>query len=266
MVVSRRVPTIMVSMAVIALVAMAGLAAQPSTARQISSPTASSCGELLGIGDASVACITVVHVSPDAGTVDLSLNGKTAISGVRAMASSPYVGVAGGTYTLTLTAADDPETTVTETRNVKLAAGRAYELALLGSETAGTLRLTPLAVEPNNDKAAGLLRVVQAIGDAPPLSIQAGADTIATDLPPLDASDYAAVPAGNVSITVTLNGAPQPLVPIRSIASVAGGATTIYLTGTMTNPAAASVLTVTTAGSGFAGTATPGTPGTLRIR
>lgn len=257
MVSRRRMFTALVSVIVAMVVALSGSVRELSSAPQASSPAPTSCGDRLGIGDASVACLTVVHVSADTGSIDVSLDDMPVVNGVRAMSQSPFIAVAPGTYDVRASTADNPEAVVADLRRTTLTAGAAYELVLLGSRADGTVRLAPLGVDVGpGATGSGYLRIVQAVTGAPTLTIHAGDQPVATNLPPLGVSDYTTVPAGTLPITVTLNGSARPIFPVGSVAAAANDATTVYVVGSMTNPAAVRMLAVTTADARPASTAT----------
>ena len=234
----RRMLTVLVSVIVV-VVALSSSVRDLSSAPPARSPATTSCGDRLAIGDASVACLTVVHVSADIGPIDVSLDDMRVVNGVPAMSQSPFIAVAAGTYDAKANATDDPEAIVADRRRTTLTAGAAYELVLLGSQADGTVRLTPLSVDASPGTAgSGRLRIVQAVADAPTLTIHDGDQPVATDLAPLNVSDYTNVRAGTLPITVTLSGSARPIFPAGSVMVAAGGATTVYVVGTMTGPAA----------------------------
>ncbi|SIR73474.1 DUF4397 domain-containing protein [Natronorubrum thiooxidans] len=64
--------------------------------------------------DEDVGALRVGHFSPDAPNVDVLIDGEQVLADVAYDELSPYLEVAPGTYTVTITAAGDPETVVYE--------------------------------------------------------------------------------------------------------------------------------------------------------
>ena len=217
------------------------------------------CGERLGIGDATVACLTVIHAAVDAGPVDLSVDGAVLLTGVAAATSTGFFALPAGSYDLTVTASGQPETVLLDLPDQPLEAGTGIEVALVGSQDDSTLTGLVLPVAPPAPAMGNAsVRVVQAIPDAPPLDIglETG-ETLIAGLAPLTASDYLTVPAAAASVVVRPAGAADVLFPVPGFTPLAGGTLTIYALGTVTNPTGITLLTVVVPG---VATEVPGTP------
>ena len=89
------------------------------------------------------ARLRVIHASPDAGPVDILVNGQIVLSNVPFGAISNYLSVPAGTYTVQVNAAGTSTTAITAT--VTLSAQSNYSAVAIGSvKTAGT---NPLALK-----------------------------------------------------------------------------------------------------------------------
>jgi len=89
------------------------------------------------------ARLRVIHASPDAGPVDILVNGQVVLSNVAFGAISNYLSVPAGTYTVQVNATGTSTTAITAT--VTLAAQSNYSAVAIGSiKTAGT---NPLALK-----------------------------------------------------------------------------------------------------------------------
>lgn len=246
----------------------AGVAALAQGATPIaagSSPaTGAGCGERLGIGDGSVACLTFVHASSDAGSVDITVDGNVLFSGVGFGTSTGFVAVPADSYDLAVTAAGQPGTVLLDDSGVDLVSGQGVEVAIVGSRDSATLTsLTVPVGQAAPSPGSASLRVVQAIPDAPPLDIglPGGAPLIA-NLAPLSASDELTIPAGATSVEVRTAGTADVLFPVPTFPVEDGGSLTVYALGTVTNPTGIILLTVLVPGVDQSPAATPvaGTP------
>jgi hypothetical protein len=87
--------------------------------------------------------LRVIHASPDAGPVDILVNGQVVLSNVAFGTISSYLSVPAGTYTIQVNAAGTSTTAITA--SVTLASGANYSAVAIGSvKTAGT---NPLALK-----------------------------------------------------------------------------------------------------------------------
>lgn len=242
---------------------LTGTAARAQEATPISAGTSptpgAGCGERLGIGDGTVACLTFVHASSDAGSVDISIDGRVLFSGVGFDSSTGFVAVPAATYAISISAAGQPDTILIEDSGLDLAAGVGVEFAIAGSRDASTLQSLVLPIAPAAPPAGSVsLRVVQTIPDAPPLDIGlAGGDTLIGNLAPLTASGYLSSPATSTSIEVRAAGSADVLFPVPTFPVPSGATITIYALGTVTNPTGISLLTVLVPGAGQPVAGTP---------
>ena len=153
------------------------------------------------------AQLRVVHASPDAPAVDVTVDNETVLSNVSFGAVSDYLHVAAGPHQVRIAAADDPSTVVFDDE-VTLAAGTMTTLAATGelSQGAGSA-FAPVAYSddafaPAPDEAA--VRVVHLSPDAPAVDVTTANGTVvlADDLTFRNASDYLTVPAGDYTVAI----------------------------------------------------------------
>lgn len=230
-----------------ALLPKIGAVAQESTPVPAGTPApARSCGERLGIGDASVACLTFVHASSDAGPVDISIDGAVLFSGVAFGSSTGFVALPAGTYDVVVTASSQPSAVLIESPGQQLSEGQGVEVAIAGSRDGATLAALTLPVDPATPApGTASLRVVQAIPDAPPIDIGlTTGETLIPGLVPLTASGYLTIPATAASIEVRAAGSPDALFPVPDFTAADRATLTVYALGSVTNPTGIILLTV----------------------
>ncbi len=230
-------------------------AAQSSTSAPspASSPVAvQACGQRLQIGDSSVACLTLIHGSSDAGPIDVSIDGSVLFTGVAFGSSTGFVALQAGTYGIRVTATSQPDTVLFESPGQKFVAGEGIELAIVGSRDATTLAGLILPIQTSTPSAGSAsLRVVQAIPDAPPIDLAlSSGETIIAGLAPLSASDYLAVPATASSIEILAAGSTDVLFPVPGFTAPDGATITVYSLGSVTNPTGIVLVTVLVPGPG----------------
>lgn len=257
----RRLAALSILILAVAMATAAAVRAQEATPIVPTGTGATTipCGERLGIGDATVACLAIVHAALDAGPVDISVNGTVLLTGVAAATSTGFIALPADTYDLSVTASGQPGTVLLDLPDQTLGAGAGTEVAVVGSRDSSTLTALVLSIDPIAPAdGTSSLRVVQAIPDAPPLDIglETG-ETLIAGLPPLTATGYVTAPATATSIVVRPAGAPDVLFPLPGFTPPSAGTLTIYALGTVTNPTGISLLTVVVPGST---TDVPGTP------
>jgi hypothetical protein len=131
-----------------------------------------------GMDGGDQAMVRVSHMSPDAPNVDVYVDGgDPVLTDVPFGATSDYLPLPGGTYTVTITAAGD-ESTVAFEGDVTVEAGTSYTVAAIGELTSGDSEFRPLVLEddvsdPGGDTAR--VRVVHASPDAPAVDVTVSA-------------------------------------------------------------------------------------------
>ena len=141
------------------------------------------------------AGVRAAHFSPDAPNVDVYVDGEQVISDLGYGEVTPYLEIAPGTYTVTITAASDPETVAFEDEVTIDAAF--YTVAAIGELEASTFE--PLVLV---DAGSALVRLVHASPDAPAVDVAADGEVLFADVAFGEATDYVAVPAGAYTLDV----------------------------------------------------------------
>jgi len=131
-----------------------------------------------GMDGMDQAMVRVSHMSPDAPNVDVYVDGgDPVLTDVPFGATSDYLPLPGGSYTVTITAAGD-ESTVAFEGDVTVEAGTSYTVAAIGELTSEDSEFRPLVLEddvsdPGGDTAR--VRVVHASPDAPAVDVTVNA-------------------------------------------------------------------------------------------
>jgi hypothetical protein len=97
---------------------------------------------------AGKAKLRVIHASPDAGNVDVLVNGTAALTNVPFKAAANYLVVDAGAYTVKLNAAGTATTALTA--NVNLTAGKIYTAIAIGSTASGAANPLSLKLITDN--------------------------------------------------------------------------------------------------------------------
>lgn len=150
------------------------------------------------------ARVRVVHLSPNAPNVDLYVDGSAVLEDVAFGTVSDYLALTAGTYTVEITAAGDPDTSVFE-GDVTVEADTVYTIAAIGEVGDGADQpFEPLVLTDETEPPAGdmaRLRVVHASPDAPAVDITAGGDVL-FDGVAYGESGYVEVPSGDYTVEI----------------------------------------------------------------
>ena len=169
----------------------------------------------MGVAQAQMnnAMVRVVHASPDAPAVDITVNGVVALEGIPFKGYTGYNPVPAGSYTLGINVAGTNNTVLTTP--VTLSAGVPYTFVAAGKVSGGTFRLIGVG-DDLADPAEGSVkfRVIHAAGGAPAVDVYATApyttlsatNPILTNVPYGIGSGYLTVPAGLYQARVTPAG------------------------------------------------------------
>ncbi|GAB3021615.1 DUF4397 domain-containing protein [Natronobiforma cellulositropha] len=153
----------------------------------------------------AVAAVRVAHFAPDAPNVDVYVDDDQVLADVPYDDVSPYLELEPGTYTITITAAGDPDTVAFED---EVSFGRAfYTVAAIGELEADTFR--PLVL---TDAGSALVRLAHASPDAPAVDVigSEGAPTLFQNVSFGEATNYVALPAGSYTVDVLPAGEDGP--------------------------------------------------------
>ncbi|APW96915.1 hypothetical protein CHINAEXTREME_03635 [Halobiforma lacisalsi AJ5] len=174
------------------------------------------------------AAVRVAHFSPDAPNVDVYVEGDRVLADVAYGDVSPYLEIAPGTYQVTITAADDPDTVAFDDQ---VTFGSAiYTVAAIGELEPGTFRPKVLV-----DAGSALVRAVHASPDAPAVDIYAGEDPLFENLAFGEETEYLAVPAGDYSLSIRPAGEPDAVASF-DVSLEAGTAYSGYAIGYLNPP------------------------------
>jgi hypothetical protein len=152
------------------------------------------------------ALVRALHLSPDAPTVDVLVNGEPVGVTLSFTDVSPYLTVLAGNYTLGV--APEDSTTAVASLDVEVEAGKAYSVlatGLLGATGDQAFALRPL--EDQRQPAEGdnvLVRVIHASPDAPAVDVLANGGILGglAGVPYFTASEYLTVAAGTYDLEV----------------------------------------------------------------
>jgi hypothetical protein len=130
------------------------------------------CSDVLGVGQIGDACVRFVHVSPDAGPVDIYLNGQMIAQNISYGTVTEFASVPGADHQVQVTlTGESPDNSILD-GEIGVDAGQAYQVTVLGIWTDddnddNDLRLNSSAVDVS-PMAAGhaRIRVVHAVPDA----------------------------------------------------------------------------------------------------
>jgi hypothetical protein len=158
-------------------------------------------------GHREFAIVRVAHFSPDAPNVDVYVDGHLVFEDAPFGAITDYTSFRPGTYTVTVTAAGDPDTVAFE-GDLDLAAG-AYTVAATGELTEGTF--APVVLQDGSPRAAPghtKVRVVHASPDAPAVdvTVNGGETTLFDGVSLGDVTDYVTVEGGPYELEVRADG------------------------------------------------------------
>jgi len=152
----------------------------------------------------SMSMVRVAHLSPNAPNVDVYVDTSAVLQDVPFGAVSDYLELESGTYSVEITAAGDPDTSVFQ-GDVSVAADMAYTIAAIGELGDDSDQpFEPLVLEDDNElpgSDTARLRAVHTSPDAPAVDITAG-DTVLFDGVPYGGSGYVEVPAGDYTVEI----------------------------------------------------------------
>ena len=180
-------------------------------------------------GEVGLAQVRVIHLSPDAPTVDVAVNGTVAAS-VSYLEVTGYLPVPAGDTRFTVTPSGASEPVVIDA-TVPLGAGAFYTVVATGLLAGGDVQ--PLVLV-DNASATGQaqVRFVHASADAPAV------DVAVTDGPILfggvpfrGASQYGAVDGGTYDLEVRVAGTQTVALPLPGVSFNGGTNYTVFATG-----------------------------------
>lgn len=197
------------TLALVLGLAMSALAqdASPEAATPAASPTAASdCGTIMQIGSPDDSCLILIQASVDAGDLDLYIDGLEAVQSLSYTNVSGYFSLPEGRHRFELVPAGERPITSVVSDTIKIEAGAAYELAVIGTADDLQLQVNQVDLSPLPPGAEGTpltttrVRVIHAVPDAPAvdISVIGGdiAERIFTNVTYPDVTDYVEKAAG----------------------------------------------------------------------
>ncbi|MDQ3779010.1 MAG: DUF4397 domain-containing protein [Chloroflexota bacterium] len=169
------------------------------------------CGQTLRIGDAGQSCLRFVHTSPDAGAVDLYLDGDPVVRGLTFGVITNFAATAAGEHQIQVVAAGGAVDAAVIDETATFAAGQAYQVAAVGLLAGMAARINEINLTPLPANQARL-RVINAAPDLPGIDIAvADGPTLFVDVAYGEATDYAVVDAGTIDLHILVEGASRAL-------------------------------------------------------
>lgn len=185
---------------------------------------------------AGQAKIRVVHVSPDAGPVDILAGDQVLVSNVAFPSGTAFLEVPAGQYAIRVNRAGTAETLIGPV-NLDLVAGRTYTVYASGLGSTQTLAVNVLLDRAFDAQA----RFVHASPDAPAIDIYADGRAVVTNLAYPNATPYVALPAGGACVYVTPTGSQDRVIPATTLDFASASRQTVVATGLATGTPALSV-------------------------
>ncbi len=234
---------------------------------------------------ANQAMVRVVHAAPNVGPVDVNSGGSPVFCNVAYKGVTRYIAAAPGTFSFTIVPVSGPSTTGTPAAtsspaatgspsgagtpaatgspsggisgSATLTAGQAYSVVAVGTgSSVQTLALSDDLSAPPSGQAK--VRFVHASPDAPAVDVAvSGGQTLFSNVAYKNASNYATVGAGTVSLEVRPTGSTNAVLTIPNVNLNSGTVYTIYAVGLVKgSPSLQALMTIESVG----GTPVPSNP------
>jgi len=148
------------------------------------------------------AFVRVVHASPEAGPVDVFVDGTALLTNFKFSTVTNYVSVPAGGHTIKVAPAGQGINAAVITQDVSVNSGLPYTVAAIGTKASG---FSLVAFADNNVVTPGQakVRVYHLSPNAGPVDVAAGGNKVISALNYKAASDYLTVPAGGYTFNVT---------------------------------------------------------------
>lgn len=176
--------------------------------------------------------VRIVHASPDAGIVDVFMDGKKTLSNFQFGTITGYVPLAAGTHTVQVAVIGTGAQAAVLTQAISVNAGTAYTVAALGTKATGL----SLQVFADNNLVSGnkaKVRVYHLSPGAGSVDVENGRNMLISGLTYAKASDYVSVPAGSYTFSLVIT---QQNVTLQVPAQLkAWTVTSIFAVGTLNN-------------------------------
>jgi len=152
----------------------------------------------------SMAYIRVIHASPDAGVVDVFVDGNKLLSSFQFGVVTPYVPLPSGKHNVQIAVIGTGVGASVITQSIMITAGTPYTVAALGTKASGySLSVfTDDNLISNNDAKVRVYHLSPGTGN---VNVSNGTTSVASGLAYQKASDYIAIPAGSYKLDATLS-------------------------------------------------------------
>jgi hypothetical protein len=219
--------------AIVALAAMAGL---PTVGAQQATPVATPiaggvpCTNLFGIALGN-ACVLILHGSPDAGPVDVYVDGELVLEGAVFGVLGDFIPVTAGAHQIQVAPSGAAIDNAIVDAEVDLVEGVAYEVAALGLVEDIRLQALPVDTRPLAPNTSRL-RVVHASPDAPAIDLAfTGGDVVVDNLEPGEVSAYVDFASDTYDLEARVAGTTDLALPLPGTVLVPNTVYSVYVTG-----------------------------------
>ena len=174
-------------------------------------PVSGPCSTILGAGDdPTSACVRFVHVSPDAGPVDVYVDGTSVVQNVSYGTATTFVTVTDEKHEIQIVPTGQSTDDALLDESYGFGAGQAYQVAILGLHADDNESGDDLTLKRNDLDLTPLppqqfrVRFIQAIPDIGNVTVKMTDGTKLLDSADFtDTSDYTVANAGNIDLAVT---------------------------------------------------------------
>jgi len=183
-------------------------------------------------GEVGLAQVRVIHLSPDAPAVDVSVNGAVAVSGAAYLDVTGYLPVPAGDARITVTPAGATAPVVIDA-TVPLGANASYTIVATGF----LADIQPLVlVDDITASGQAKVRFVHASADAPSVDVAVTEGPVLFgDVPFRGASTYASVDGGTYDLEVRVAGTSTVALPLPGTSFNGGTNYTVFATGLLSD-------------------------------
>lgn len=170
----------------------------------------------------SNAFVRVIHASPEAGAVEVFVDGKKLLPDFKFGTVTDYVAVAAGAHKIEVAPTGQPASAAVISQSVSVDAGVPYTVAAIGTKASG-FSLQAFVDENRTTADKAKVRVYHLSPDAGPVDVATGGNKVITGLDYKQASAYLMVPAGSYTFDVT---ATEANATVQTSASLKSGVVT----------------------------------------
>jgi hypothetical protein len=192
------------------VVVLGQLSSNNLTLLPLITPVGKPCGEVFGIGQATSACARFIHTSPDAGELDIYVNGTRVVTAISYGTVTQFTTLGTDEQRIQIVPAGQPVANAWLDEKVDPDAGRAYQFSILGIAQQDDNNDNDFRLHQDQLDLTSLppgqarVRMIHAVPDAGEVSptLTGGADVfdnVSFD----DATHYATVDAGTYDLAVT---------------------------------------------------------------